>query len=127
MKLKCYFAGSKDWDEFQFCDVVFAESHKAARKLVWNHGQQIREACDGEFFALTLTHQKNFDSLAIDSTEYVVNDAETLREMGWMREGEWACESCEMGAYGLERYTVCTECNNCNDCGHLDGCAENKG
>lgn len=129
MKLKCWFAGARDPYEHQFVDVVFAYSHRDARRIIWSHGEVITEECDSDFLRLRLTRKNEFDELADENLVadgkrgYVPRATSILRKMGFCMDGDNACSSCGLAEFDGQ-WPVCPECHQCAECGHDDDCDE---
>lgn len=129
MKLKCWFAGDRNPYEHQFVDVVFARSHKDAKRIVWGHGDMIGDECDGDYLRLRLTRKPEFDELAdfnltpYGELGYVPRDHAILRKMRFCMDGDNTCSSCGLAEFD-GRWPVCPECHQCPDCGHDDDCPE---
>src|SRR5690625_3595399 len=125
MALKCWFAGARRPFEYTHTDIVFANSHKEARKTVWARRWQTQEECGFEFTSLKLYRKPEHDQLATGSEPYVVTDRETLRGLGWQCEGDNRCGSCGLAEWD-GKYPVCQECSQCIECGCLDDCESAK-
>ena len=87
--MKCYFASSVSNDYFPVIEACFSPDLKQAKKLFWGVGDMQAE-CDGDYFDMRVVRVKQHDHL-YDATKvqpYLVRNEDTLREMGWLFEGD---------------------------------------
>lgn len=115
--MKCYFGGSSYPGSHIYVEACFANSHKEAKKILWRDGSELAHECDGNYFDLRVKRHEMFDNLYDKSkTEaYVVNDDKTLREMGWLCDGDSSCAKC--GLYTLDNKFPLNDHSLCEDCG----------
>lgn len=126
--MKCYVAGSSNYQEFEYVDTCFAGSLKEAKSFLWKNSHRLLGECDGDYTDLRVVRQKSSDRLLDkDKTEaYLVVNNHTLRQMGWRNEGERACDSCGLCAKGLDKFEVCDSCGQCGECGCDDECEDHQ-
>jgi hypothetical protein len=88
-RMKCYFASSKLYNWSVQGEVCFANDIKEAKNLFWKMSD-MQAHCDGLYFDMRVVRAKQYDYL-YDSTRtvpYLVKNEDTLREMGWLFEGD---------------------------------------
>lgn len=121
--MKCYVGGSVNPNDFQFVSACFASNAKEAKRIMWNLGELANE-CEGEWLEARVIRQEEHDYLFGKdgrNDAHVINDDWTMREMGWMIDGDSRCCSCGKADYD-GKWPLCCECDSCPDCGHDDEC-----
>ena len=116
--MKVYVGG----DSENTCGACVANSAKAAKALLWNDSD-VRDACDGDYYALRVRRARQYDSVAkaLSLPDGVVRSKAALRVMGFWTEGDVACISCGLYTMGDE-FPLCADCEQCEECGHAEDC-----
>ena len=84
---------------------------------MWNYSN-LNDSCDGEYVQARAVRDSELDYLLDDTKKeaYVITNNRTLREAGFMCEGDSYCITCGLREMNGE-FPVCDDCGQCDNCG----------